>query len=435
MKKKLISLSLAAVLGTSAALIPFSNKVIAESFDEKKAKIENERSSVKSTIDTKKNEIEQLEQKQAELDAEIKNLDMKVTETATNIKQKEDSIAKTKEKIEELKKQIAEVQARIEERNNLLKERAKSLQESGGAISYLDVILGAQSFSDFVTRISAVTTLVDADKKIIEEHKRDMKLLEDSKAQLNQELTDLSEALKELETLKKQLDAQIDQKNELLKNVETEHNHAMEELHELEDQEAFLADQARIIEQQKREYEQRKIEEQKKAAQQQQNSKPSSSKSPSSSSGSSGSSSPSNSSGSSSPSVNVGGFIWPAAGSVTSGYGSRWGKLHAGIDIAKRGTVPVHAAAEGTVIRSYYSSSYGNVVFISHNIKGKVYTTVYAHLSSRGVSSGQKVSQGQFIGYMGNTGQSYGQHLHFEVHAGPWNGSKSNSINPMSVLP
>ncbi|WP_044747608.1 murein hydrolase activator EnvC family protein [Bacillus alveayuensis] len=406
MKKTFLTWSLAAVVGTSSVFFPLTNQTKAESFEEKQAKIKNERSSVQSDISSKKNEIEKLEAEQAKLDAEIKSLDMKVSETARKIKEKEEQITKTKAEIESLKKQIAELQKRIDERNELLKDRAKSLQESGGVISYLDVLLGAQSFSDFVSRISAVTTIVEADKKIIEEHQRDMKMKEEAEAKLNQELTDLSEALKEYETLKMQLDAQIEEKNKMLKEVAAEHDHAMEELEELEEQDAFLAEQARIIAEQKKEYE-RRLAEQRKAA-------------PASSS---------------SPAVNAGGFIWPTAGYVSSKFGPRDGRLHAGIDIAKKGTVPVYAAASGTVIRAYYSSSYGNVVFISHNINGQVYTTVYAHLSSLGVSSGQRVSQGQFVGYMGNTGRSFGQHLHFEVHKGPWNASKSNAINPLSVLP
>lgn len=414
MKKTFFTWSLAAVVGTSSVFFPLTNQTKAESFEEKQAKIKNERSSVQSDISSKKNEIEKLEAEQDQLDAEIKSLDMKVSETAKKIKEKEEQITKTKAEIESLKKQIAELQMRIDERNDLLKDRAKSLQESGGVISYLDVLLGAQSFSDFVSRISAVTTIVEADKKIIEEHQRDMKMKEEAEAKLNQELTDLSEALKEYEMLKKQLDAQIEEKNKMLKEVAAEHDQAMEDLEELEEQDAFLAEQARIIAEQKREYE-RRLAEQRKA--------------------SSSSSTASAPAASSSPAVNASGFIWPTSGYVSSKFGPRDGRLHAGIDIAKKGTVPVYAAASGTVIRAYYSSSYGNVAFISHNINGQVYTTVYAHLNSLGVSSGQKVSQGQFVGYMGNTGRSFGQHLHFEVHKGPWNASKSNAINPLTVLP
>ena len=68
-------------------------------------------------------------------------------------------------------------------------------------------------------------------------------------------------------------------------------------------------------------------------------------------------------------------------------------------------------------MKSYYSASYGNVVFIAHQINGKLYTTVYAHMK---VQAGQ-VQTGQLIGHMGNTGHSYGQHLHFELHNGEWN--------------
>ncbi|CAM4406416.1 peptidase M23 [Bacillus manliponensis] len=123
-------------------------------------------------------------------------------------------------------------------------------------------------------------------------------------------------------------------------------------------------------------------------------------------------------------------FIKPAAGSYTSGFGKRGGQMHHGLDIAASGTVPVVAAADGVVTRSYYSNSYGNAVFMSHNLNGETYTTVYAHLNNRSVSVGQTVKQGQQLGFMGNTGQSNGQHLHFEVHKGDWNAQKSNAVDP-----
>ncbi|OUB85373.1 peptidase M23 [Bacillus thuringiensis serovar medellin] len=126
----------------------------------------------------------------------------------------------------------------------------------------------------------------------------------------------------------------------------------------------------------------------------------------------------------------ISGFIKPAAGSYSSGFGKRDGHMHYGLDIAASGNVPVVAAADGIATRSYYSASYGNVVFISHNINGQTYTTVYAHLNSRSVSVGQSVKQGQQIGIMGNTGQSEGQHLHFEIHKGEWNDQKSNAVDP-----
>ncbi|PEN31721.1 peptidase M23 [Bacillus toyonensis] len=127
-------------------------------------------------------------------------------------------------------------------------------------------------------------------------------------------------------------------------------------------------------------------------------------------------------------------FIQPAVGRYTSGFEKRGGQMHHGLDIATSGIVPVVAAAEGVVTRSYYSTSYGNVVFISHNINGQTYTTVYAHLKSRSVSAGQKMKRGQQLGIMGNTGQSEGQHLHFEIHKGEWNAQKSNAMDPKTYI-
>ena len=112
--------------------------------------------------------------------------------------------------------------------------------------------------------------------------------------------------------------------------------------------------------------------------------------------------------------------------------------MHHGIDIGKngrKGDVHVVAAEAGTVIRSYYSPTYGNTVMISHNVDGQVITTLYAHLENRLVTDGQRVDKGQLLGYMGNTGRSFGAHLHFEVHEGPWNNAKSNSVDPLRYIP
>ncbi len=109
---------------------------------------------------------------------------------------------------------------------------------------------------------------------------------------------------------------------------------------------------------------------------------------------------------------------------------------HFGVDFAKSGTNPIAAAADGTVSRSYVSSSYGECIMIVHQIGGQVWETVYAHMrsGSRRVSVGERVKAGQTIGVMGNTGQSTGQHLHFELHRGRWNSAKSNAVNPIPYL-
>jgi len=130
--------------------------------------------------------------------------------------------------------------------------------------------------------------------------------------------------------------------------------------------------------------------------------------------------------------TNSNGFIRPCEGVVTSEMKQRWGRAHEGLDIAKAGTVPIKAAASGTVSKSYVSASYGEVIFIVHNINGKTYETVYGHMrkGSRRFKVGDKVAQGTQIGLMGNTGRSTGQHLHFEIHNGRW----KNPVNPRNFI-
>ncbi len=110
-----------------------------------------------------------------------------------------------------------------------------------------------------------------------------------------------------------------------------------------------------------------------------------------------------------------GALIWPVDGPVVSGFGMRWGQMHEGIDIAVPAGTPIRAADAGTVVllqSEAESGGYGNFTCIDH---GGGIQTCYAHQSAFAVSSGQTVSQGQVIGYVGCTGHCFGDHLHFEV--------------------
>jgi murein DD-endopeptidase MepM/ murein hydrolase activator NlpD len=119
------------------------------------------------------------------------------------------------------------------------------------------------------------------------------------------------------------------------------------------------------------------------------------------------------------------GFIWPVNGPVVSPFGMRWGRLHAGIDIAVPSGTPIHAAAAGRVALAGWVGGYGNYTCIDH---GGGIATCYAHQSSIAVGVGQSVAQGQVIGYTDCTGHCFGPHLHFEVRV---NGTP---VDPLGYL-
>lgn len=116
------------------------------------------------------------------------------------------------------------------------------------------------------------------------------------------------------------------------------------------------------------------------------------------------------------------GFIWPVNGTLTSGFGFRWGRMHEGIDIAVGEGTPVVAVASGTVISAGWGGGYGNLVVIDH---GGGIATAYAHNSRIVVSAGQSVGQGTVVAASGNTGNSTGPHVHFEVRV---NGSATDPL-------
>jgi murein DD-endopeptidase MepM/ murein hydrolase activator NlpD len=113
------------------------------------------------------------------------------------------------------------------------------------------------------------------------------------------------------------------------------------------------------------------------------------------------------------PSRGEGTFKWPTVGGkITSSYGQRWGRLHQGIDIAGVSNRTIMAADNGKVTTVGWQRFYGNYIVIDHD---NGYKTLYAHLSSFGVSEGEIVKKGDSIGVMGSTGRSTGIHLHFEI--------------------
>ncbi|MEF2095976.1 peptidase M23 [Peribacillus simplex] len=461
MKKNIIAMNASIMIGLGSILAAPS--VYAESIsdlEKQKESIQEKRSGVESNISDTEKKIDNLQDKQMTAEDQIAAIEAKIAESAKKIDAKNAEITQTKKEIEALKEEIKVLKERIAKRNEVLKERALSFQETGGDVNYLEVLFGSSSFGDLVDRVGAVATIAEADRDILKQHELDKKDLEEKQNAVETKLASLEVAKAELLEIQKQQKQQKQEKDALVKKLKQQTEKHEHEKMGLEEEKANLAAQEKAIKSAISLEHQRLAEleaarkkaaaEAKKRAEQeaaqaaaQAASQASESKKQSTSSGysaksnsSSSSSQPSsNVSQAPAPAVSSGTFTRPSAGYVSSTMGERWNKQHAGIDIAASGTVPIVAAADGVVSRSYFSSSYGNVIFVTHSIGGQQWTTVYAHLNSRQVSEGAVVAKGQQIGIMGNTGHSFGQHLHFELHKGAWNYSKSNAVNPLDYIP
>ncbi len=123
--------------------------------------------------------------------------------------------------------------------------------------------------------------------------------------------------------------------------------------------------------------------------------------------------------------VGSGRLIWPINGPLTSPFGQRWGRLHAGIDISAPAGTPIRAADSGRVALAGWQGGYGLYTCVQHTSR---LSTCYAHQSRLGTARGASVRQGQVIGYVGNTGHSFGNHLHFETWV------QGRPVDPMGFL-
>lgn len=380
---------------------------------------------IKSDMDKKTNAIKTNKTKIEKIMGQIDALNKEIEETNANMNRVIDKINKTNEEIDALKESIADLEKKIAERDVVLRERVRAMQVKGNDVSYVDVLLGANSFADFIDRFSAVSTLMDADRDIMRRQKEDIEQLEAEKALVEKKLAELKESKAKLERLKANLESQKKAKGKLIDELEAEQERLSkekqaleEEYHETIEVEAELekkviAEQKRIAEIARREAERKRKEREAAAAA----ARPGAL-----------------------PHVSNGFWTKPANGTYSSSFGWRVHPIyntkrqHRGADIAAPIGTSVVAAGDGVVSYAGQMGGYGNVIMITHSTNGGIFTTVYAHLSKIGVGTGQVVDKGTYIGAVGNTGASTGPHLHFEMHIGNWTASGPSAVNPLRYV-
>ncbi len=391
--------------------------------------LEQENQKYQKILDDTKSDIAEKEEYKSALVSKVQVLDEKIAVTREKISSLNDDI---KEKQDAYDKGLSEV----EDQFDALANRLRILYMSGNATD-LEIIFGAKDFSDLIDKMELVKSLANSDKELISEIQTKLDELSTKKESLEADKKDLETQQASLKSDQDEFNKLISDNDEILKNLYASNSEAQNSLESA----ALQSDE---IEAKISQYYAAQKAAAEHAAQASQSSSSSGSSSSSSSSSSSGSSSSgSSNSGSSSVIVPSGsGFAWPTPGFTY--LSSPWREdretyNHGGIDIAGTGIMgtPVVAAADGTVIASNSSCThnwgksyscgcgggYGNYVMISH-AGGKM--TVYGHLTSLTVSTGQSVSRGQIIGYVGSTGNSTGPHLHYECRL---NGVR---YNPMS---
>ncbi|PQD95583.1 peptidase [Pradoshia eiseniae] len=185
MKKSFIALNTALLIGFgSLAAIPSAS---AEKDPAKQAAVDN----AQASLDKVQAEI-------AALNKRIKQVDQAVKDNQAMISSTEKEINSKKKQVKQLETEVAELEKRIEERNEILKQRAVTYQQTNGDASYLEVLLGSSSFGDFIERVGAVSTIVKADRKLMQEAQEDQEALEKKKETVTNTLADLNDKKTEL---------------------------------------------------------------------------------------------------------------------------------------------------------------------------------------------------------------------------------------------
>lgn len=385
---------------------------LSEAQQEKKT-LENDLQKAKELIDSLKGSKEDIQSEVEKLDKQLNEISGKVKELESQLSKKRQEIANTESALNKAKEQ-----EKKQYRN--MKKRIQFMYENGQT-SYVEMLLSADSFTDFLNAVEYITQISQYDRKMLKEYQNmqvtiadTQKTLETDYASLQSlqvkvqeekqavaalesakkgELNDVADDLTDAQTVAKAYEAEIQAQNEVIAQIQAA---------------------------QKRAAEQQAAQQQAQATEENQGATDAAGENQ-------------NTAQNTTPSGNgqsTGSMMWPCPSSkrVTSDYGPRTSPTngassnHKGIDIGAAYGADIVAADGGTVLVATYSSSGGNYVIIDH---GGGLCTVYMHASSLTVSAGQTVSKGQVIAKVGSTGISTGNHLHFGVtlngvYVSPW---------------
>lgn len=348
---------------------------------------------------------EELEEARAEVDAEEAALEVaeeRVEEVFAAVRRAEEAVERQQRVVESARADLGELEDEVAQHEDLIGDRVARLYKDG-ALGSIEPVLQATEPGQALEASTLVDVLNRSDQEAFESLDATRAATQAQADLLAEEERLLSEVLHEQEAL-------LAEAEELREDQAMQLAAAEAELDELESHERYLEEEETELAEAVREAERAAEQREQQASE----------------AAPAETAQRSDSGGETQQTASGGGWTWPANGPITSGFGQRWGRLHAGIDIGGSTGSAIMAARPGTVSFAGSMSGYGNTIIIDH---GGGITTVYAHLSSIGVGSGQSVGAGQRIGGMGCTGSCTGTHLHFEVRVG------GSPQNPMGYLP
>lgn len=377
MKKKILALLMATVLVLPFA-IDFSDTsmVYAASVQDK---INQASKQKQEALD----KIKQAEKQKDDVLAQSDALEREIDIIQTEIYAIDDIIADADAQILEKEEEISKIQGDIDIQDEKFKETLRAMDENS-TVSYIDLIFSSKNFSELLINIETINEITQHDMKIIDEMTRLKTEVEDKKAEIEAQKAEQEEARSIATDKQSQLSVKIKEKENLAKALEKDIKKYTQVYEEARRQEESLKGSLKY-------------------------------------------------SSSSSQYLGSGRFCWPAPSytRISSPYGYRnhpifkTNKFHSGVDLAAPGGSNILAAETGKVISAGWNGGYGNCLVVDH---GGGISTLYAHASKLCVSKGDYVTKGQVIAKVGTTGNSTGNHLHFEVLIG------GKTTDPMAYI-
>lgn len=373
---------------------------VMRAFAATKTELEQQRKDNEKQINDAKTQRENILNEMSGIQKEVEALNFQISGYENEIADMDSNIADIAKNIEEKENELDRTQKDLEEKQKLLEKKLVASYKAGET-SYLDFLLTSQDLTDFLANYYLVEKLAEADNRLIDTIKQNKVTIEEAKTTLEESKKQLEVARETQANKKAALDVAKRERTDKVATLSDEEKKIQKQIEEMQAEDADIKAAIKKIEEEERK------------------------------------------NGGKKPSVNPGGYIWPlpsAYCTITTGMwyskdGIMKGRYHGAVDFGSGGIYgqPVYAVKDGTVVTAKNKTdSYGTHVIIDHH-DGTC--TIYGHgiRGSLAVSEGQKVKQGQTIMKVGNTGNSFGAHLHFEVRVAPY--EWGNRVDPRNYLP